>query len=373
MFEQKELESLRVELHDTEYQIAEIDTTLENIQMSINRARSNTQAFYDKIFSLAAPEQSPLYDLLRNELRIIEKLSSSLQTNVNQRITLDSRMCEILSVIKAIEPAVPRIPPDSQRMDELLASEVSLHRDGSTDSLVRVHLANWKMRQAPMAGGGSEDLVPLMDSPFGRMNKTSYSARYLALVARNKANYSEYDVRFLNELLNARTIRVTFPAGSLAYGTPLAMSERFVSMLYDAVRSQWGVECPAMDTIDPIGEALKWISNVSNSFIILDEIGVAFSPTTIPDDDEDLKDSMNDQKNRFLSFIALACIPMLQTNGMYFLLSGEFKFLSTVVPLAPNGSCHSLPLTDGRVQLQRILLFPKRRDPETQRKRQRRN
>ena len=356
-----EVSSLSVELRECIEEIRRVDMHIERVELRIAR---NERTISDLGSSgMDRQARSENLKVLNSTLNSLESTLSNLTQRKNK---LDQEKTRICSELRVVDIPVPPVSPDSERVGDLLRTQGSglplpfVDRDDATDALVKVHHLNWIERQ-PDVWGGQGDIMALMDCPFG-MGKTSFSKNYLPLVALNRDRYSKYHSAFMDELMSARTLFVTFSNSCLAHGIPPRLSAKFASLLYDSVSEQWGVECPPLDEIDPLGKALRWISNVSNSFIVLDEIGAAFSRDMASvEDDDDLVELLCVERARFLSFVAFACKRMLQTRGMYFLLAGRAPFLSCV-GLRPDGSSRPIAFPASPVRFERIHLNPIREE-----------
>ena len=265
--------------------------------------------------------------------------------------------------------STPCLPPDSQRIDELLPSKTfiskrgqNLHfvnREQAMLRLLDVHCEHFDRRSKEGMNCGGNIKYPLIDNLFG-MGKSRFCQSYLALVARyiaqknkkfgNEERAIESVVADLNgsttsngqqlsssssgsgtptvgvrekyaelrdllgELHEARTLYVKFELNSLSGDS---WETKFVNIVRDALGSQWKVNVP--DEVDWRMCLKHYIQKPV--FFVFDEIGKAFAGES---------KEIHGQRKKFFIFVEQICEPLSQGNGIFYILSGRARFLWTV-------------------------------------------
>jgi len=291
---------------------------------------------FEKIQSEARLVDS-YWEVYKNALQHPDNLTSRIGGIFEQWI--DGLLSAMMNWLR-----VPRVAPDSQRLDELLPPITTngLHfanRDDATKKLLTIHLKHMIRRLTH--SGGYNKIFPLLDSLYG-MGKTTFSIKYLALVGRwvreiesqfvhlddaeRKLHVAKrarsilgYDLsrlqdvaNLLHELRQARTLHIEFTQGGLGSLDTTQQEQKLIEMIHDAAWVQWGawykndqVSC-LKQCLDQIGIPV---------FIIFDEIGSAF------------QSEIANQREAFNKFVDCIGTGLLSQSQLYYILSGRADFL----------------------------------------------
>ena len=299
--------------------------------------------------SIEAGISSRISDLERENTEWLEILRNYRGELIEELAEESQRLYSAIDVLRDVQTFVrTRVPvrPDSERLGTILPEKClfdgqRLHfvnRDDSTRELLKTLHRNFLKR---FERGGPADMIALLDSVYG-MGKTTFSLKFLALVARYWENNSvnmEYQGLFSEEIFGARTLHITMTPRMVK-----DMEKSFVEELMKQVEYQWGYRGHVPE-LNSFQGAIEFITHLSPVFLVFDEIGSAFQ--TSPDV------SNRYARDEFLSFIREYCVPLLRMNRVYFLLCGRAEFLSHV-GYRPG----DVNLSVSPVKLERVNLNP---------------
>ena len=264
----------------------------------------------------------------------------------NDGLQIRRDMKELLAKRQCI--VCPQVAPDSERLDILLPPVGTIEREelcfvsreSAMRTLLGVCIQNFIRRSKPVSAAGADPVVPLIDSLSG-MGKTTFAQRFLAMVHRYRLELEklyqmqkskvtfwsfirsrdpfrgvieEDALNCLDELKQARTLHLKLAARSLFPAE--SRSATVLKLMQKSIQEQWGVSVhTSPDTVQHLAESVAQSTPI---MIVFDEIGKAFRS---PDGD------VTNERAAFNSFVEETVIPLLETKGVYVLLTGRGKFL----------------------------------------------
>lgn len=200
-----------------------------------------------------------------------------------------------------------RIRPDAENIREL--KELTAQDAVNLLKLAQAHLDTFAKLQPPRHCGRN-DQVPMLESSDSHIAMDYIALACLQWPLEEAHKYPA--PHFYEDLYCARKLVVTFPPGSLSIYEKV--EDAFCAAVREAIVSQWEIE-PPQPWVNGYDVA-DWMMFVTSAYIVFNGVSDALGH---------LSDDMMDKCNRrdcLIWFVKSCCRSLLQSDGLYFLITG---------------------------------------------------
>ena len=206
------------------------------------------------------------------------------------------------------------------KTDYNLADEVLffVNREEAVKQLNRIHLNNYRRAKRT---AGRDWIIPIADHVFG-LGKSEFGSHY---IEKTKQQWAKLDTKddFQETLSSCHTIKISLASGSLLDSNyDQVMLDHLIPVINDAFTFP-----PNIVPKNSTNFLRNFTSKYGPVFIVLDEIGAAFS---YADADDAKKDDDLKKRARFFSFCKNVLSSWLAVKNVFFLLCGAESFFSYV-------------------------------------------